>query len=440
MNIKRALLILGVTLFASAQVQAALNIDTYTSRAAWEAAVTGEVVENFDFEALGDFVVRDFPDFTVINENPTDLDTAIQPGTNPTNINGTRFLDFLAQCDTTPTDGMIVDLDRPTQALGFDWHNTDPSGDIAAMEIIVDGQTFAFGAPGSGFFGVVVTNAGGFSTVRFRDTAGGGCALTSLGLDNFTFSDAEVALFNVTKEFEPTSTQTVDVTLTCDGGHELVQTATIAGGDPEGVTFVLQNGVGADCVVTESGSPGYATTMIPAGCTFNNINNVNYSCEIKNVALPVEFGFTKEWVQDGTGGIDLVRESELEIHCDEKILNSTGGYGVCDSNGGPPPHTDYCRQWTSKSDGASSQYFYVDVNATNGAPACEVSEEALDSAIEVTMSGACDTTIPIGSSRTSCVITNTVFFEGIPTLSQYGLAIMALLMLGVGFVGFRRFV
>ena len=38
------------------------------------------------------------------------------------------------------------------------------------------------------------------------------------------------------------------------------------------------------------------------------------------------------------------------------------------------------------------------------------------------------------------LITNTVFFEGIPTLNQYGMAIMALLMLGVGFVGFRRFV
>ena len=33
-----------------------------------------------------------------------------------------------------------------------------------------------------------------------------------------------------------------------------------------------------------------------------------------------------------------------------------------------------------------------------------------------------------------------VRFEGIPTLNQYGLAILALLMLGVGFVGFRRFV
>ena len=40
----------------------------------------------------------------------------------------------------------------------------------------------------------------------------------------------------------------------------------------------------------------------------------------------------------------------------------------------------------------------------------------------------------------SCVITNTVFFEGIPALSQYGMATMALLMLGLGLVGFRRFV
>jgi hypothetical protein len=32
-----------------------------------------------------------------------------------------------------------------------------------------------------------------------------------------------------------------------------------------------------------------------------------------------------------------------------------------------------------------------------------------------------------------------VFFEGIPTLSQYGLALM-LLMLGTGVVGLRRFV
>ena len=39
----------------------------------------------------------------------------------------------------------------------------------------------------------------------------------------------------------------------------------------------------------------------------------------------------------------------------------------------------------------------------------------------------------------SCIIINTLFFEGIPTLNQYGMAIMALLMLGIGMLGFRRF-
>ena len=39
-----------------------------------------------------------------------------------------------------------------------------------------------------------------------------------------------------------------------------------------------------------------------------------------------------------------------------------------------------------------------------------------------------------------CTITNTVFFEGIPALNQYGMAILTLLMPGLGVVGMRRFV
>ena len=47
--------------------------------------------------------------------------------------------------------------------------------------------------------------------------------------------------------------------------------------------------------------------------------------------------------------------------------------------------------------------------------------------------------IPVAAGdEIACEIVNTVFFEGIPTLNQYGMAILALLMLGVGLVGFRR--
>jgi len=53
--------------------------------------------------------------------------------------------------------------------------------------------------------------------------------------------------------------------------------------------------------------------------------------------------------------------------------------------------------------------------------------------------GECPPMVIKANQGASCLVTNTVFFEGIPTLSQYGLAILALLMLGVGMVGFRRF-
>ena len=61
-----------------------------------------------------------------------------------------------------------------------------------------------------------------------------------------------------------------------------------------------------------------------------------------------------------------------------------------------------------------------------------------DSAVESDDSDCYGLEIDIAQGA-ECTIVNTVFFEGIPTLSQYGMAIMALLMLGLGFAGFRRF-
>jgi hypothetical protein len=86
------------------------------------------------------------------------------------------------------------------------------------------------------------------------------------------------------------------------------------------------------------------------------------------------------------------------------------------------------------------------IEFTPGAPVfrqavtvCTVGMIGLDSSVE---SEGCDNPIVfrVGDAPKGCTFTNTVFFEGIPTLSQYGMAIMALLMLGLGFVGFRRFI
>ena len=71
---------------------------------------------------------------------------------------------------------------------------------------------------------------------------------------------------------------------------------------------------------------------------------------------------------------------------------------------------------------------------------CWIVEAVYDDAVDV--DNNCqfgDLSISHGVGN-SCVVTNSIFFEGIPMLSQYGLAILALLMLSIGMVGFRRFV
>jgi hypothetical protein len=83
------------------------------------------------------------------------------------------------------------------------------------------------------------------------------------------------------------------------------------------------------------------------------------------------------------------------------------------------------------------------VTPSAGGTMVNIWEMGQDSSVET--SNTCGTgshgsveIMPAGAPPT-CTFTNTVFFEGIPTLNQYGMAILALLMLGVGFVGFRRF-
>ena len=75
---------------------------------------------------------------------------------------------------------------------------------------------------------------------------------------------------------------------------------------------------------------------------------------------------------------------------------------------------------------------------------CYATENLVSDAVEVDNGcgdSEADAAIEVGIGMgDECTITNTVFFEGIPTLNQYGMAILALLMLAVGFVGMRRFV
>jgi hypothetical protein len=67
---------------------------------------------------------------------------------------------------------------------------------------------------------------------------------------------------------------------------------------------------------------------------------------------------------------------------------------------------------------------------------CWVDEVVYDDAVEVD-NGCGSLTVSAGVGD-ACTITNTVFFESIPTLNAFGRMLMILLVLGVALVTYRR--
>ena len=236
------------------------------------------------------------------------------------------------------------------------------------------------------------------------------------------------ARFRVTKTFSDGSTDEIDVTLTCNTGLPLEQTFTIEGGDPEGVTFVVTDipGGGADCEVTESGAPAGYTTVLNGGdgCAWENVTAGFRFCNITNEANPATYTVFKDFTVFRDGGDVVIAEAHVTIECDSEILN--GGW---EDDG----------TWYLSDTLGDGETLVASVDTTTGPATCSATEEVFQSGVETASAGCGPTQLPAGGSHT-CTFTNTVFFEGIPTLSQYGLALLVLLTLGVGFVGLRRFV
>mgnify|MGYP003572132280 CR=1 FL=1 len=241
------------------------------------------------------------------------------------------------------------------------------------------------------------------------------------------FASDGIARFHVTKIFSDGSTDDVDVNLTCTTGIPLSPAATIAGGDPVGVTFVMTLvEEGANCEVTETNVPAGYTAILNGGdgCAWTNVKSGFRVCEIANWADPATFTVNKEWVIVNDGGDQVHGYVHVEAWCTSEIA---GGY--FDAYSGNWYISDYL------GDGDS---LVATVDTTAGPTSCWAMEYVVESGVE--SEGDCGPRQIAAGGASSCTFVNTVFFEGIPTLSQYGMAIMALLMLGMGFVGFRRFV
>jgi len=243
------------------------------------------------------------------------------------------------------------------------------------------------------------------------------------------------ARFAVNKDFDDDNPLEVDVEIQCDTGLPLSQPATIS--EDDGVTFVVTDfEPGAmNCVITETAPAGYTASYDngsetnDTGCEFEAVTEGFLGvCNITNTLDEVDVEVTKVWI-DENPQFDAVNIASAYWFCENTAFCEVGNEGGCNQDSGNldfygNPGTDSFSVFPS----------------WDGGTECEIYEINLpDGGVEVDDSD-CQSIVVSPGSGGECTIFNTRLYEGIPTLSHYGLAIMALIMLGVGLVGFRRFV
>ena len=247
-----------------------------------------------------------------------------------------------------------------------------------------------------------------------------------IGYIEFDVTPADgTAAFKVTKTFSDGRTDEVDVSLSCNGGLPLEQDFTIAGGG-EGVNFIvtlLPSDGSTTCEVTESGGPAGYTPVYNggSGCKWDNVKGGQFFCDITNTADPATYTVLKDWVVTNSGGDEVVLAANVTITCDRAIADTQEDDG----------------SWSKSGSLGDGQTLVATVDVTTGPASCSASETITQSGVESSADKCGSTSLSAGGSHT-CTFTNTVFFEGIPTLSQYGMAILVLLTLGLGLVSVRR--
>ncbi|MGD8930821.1 MAG: IPTL-CTERM sorting domain-containing protein, partial [Lysobacterales bacterium] len=248
------------------------------------------------------------------------------------------------------------------------------------------------------------------------------------------------AFFRTTKSFSDDSSAAVQVQLICNTGLPLDQTFTIWQGHP--VNFVVHDFEPGtmDCYIQEigAGTDGYTSSYLAGtedgqggvrteadGCYFDDVEGGQFTCDLSNLLDPVSFTVRKNWL-DVEQGVDVQLYAQAGYTC-YNVRTAPDG-GLQEISGG----MDF--------NGIEDYDVVTDIYpAFDGSSYCVATEDWLPSAAEGDDSDCNKVELTVGESA-SCTIYNTVFFEGIPTLSQWGLAILAVLTLGVGLVGFRRFV
>jgi hypothetical protein len=254
--------------------------------------------------------------------------------------------------------------------------------------------------------------------------------------------NTEVARFTVQKQYVDGNDQTpVTLNIRCQTGLPLEQSFTVLPNPgpfgPLEVEFTVdsfEDGA-LDCEVWETEPANYTPTYecfsegacaaTASACSFSAVEGGQENlCVIRNYPDPVAVVVAAEWLYDAA---DLATDAgvTVDLYCrdlhdgDGTLLNGT-------------------MHWSwSFYDGSPAQTATV-YPRFDGATECRTETRSSNSAVESTETCAEWTPVPPGAGSIACTVTNTVFFEGIPTLSPLGLAVMSLLVLLTGFVATRR--
>ena len=300
---------------------------------------------------------------------------------------------------------------------------------VGSIEFGSDGVLYGgmgrAGSPNPGWLFSIDVDTGVVTYIGFPGLPG----ITGLTNPEGDAAPPDLARFLVSKDFSDDNEAEVQVTLTCNTGLPLMQPATISEGDP--VNFVIGDFEQGElnCEVVESVPDGYTaaydngTVVSGESCTWTQLTGGQYSCVIDNDLDEVEIEVTKVWIDENPQfSASNVAEATWSCRnvadpCDGFSCNSSGRL---DFNGNP-----------------DSDSFYVLPDWDEGT-SCSVTEvNVFDGGVEIDDS-ECQSLLVFPGTGASCTIYNTRLYAGIPTLNQYGLGILALIMLGMGFVAFRR--
>ena len=171
-------------------------------------------------------------------------------------------------------------------------------------------------------------------------------------------------------------------------------------------------------------------------------------CVVLNIPAPVDVDVTKVWEEFGGTQADFDPDVRITLTCPDalgiiggtQINGSWVAFEFLNEEDGDFDDEDdnYIGEGTAEFEVIPAWYPTAADPDDQEFTECFATENVSNDAVEVD-NDCTDIEVAVGMGD-ECTITNTVFFEGIPTLNQYGMALLALLMLGMGFIGMRRLV